>query len=162
MQCQLRQGTKGKYCAWTEAWNNEFLYFKLIDNLNGLVKTADDGAVKQRSFIVFQIIAYHNLISHFTYWYTLICNSCQSKKAFLVTFRIVRYPLEFSSLPSITLLSLQHRIRMCNDNKNCTGDSEEHEVCISDSCPMWTDWSSWTQCTETCGTKGNRLRVRYS
>uniref|UniRef100_A0A915PCQ4 Apple domain-containing protein n=1 Tax=Setaria digitata TaxID=48799 RepID=A0A915PCQ4_9BILA len=56
--------------------------------------------------------------------------------------------------------TLGYRTRICYSGDNCIGNAEEHEICMRDSCPEWTDWSPWTQCTETCGTTGNKLRTR--
>ena len=33
----------------------------------------------------------------------------------------------------------------------CFGDSDERETCAEESCPVWTEWSDWTDCPVTCG-----------
>ena len=41
----------------------------------------------------------------------------------------------------------------------CPGASEEREKCDAGPCPAWTPWTSWSECSATCG-GGNRNRIR--
>ena len=45
------------------------------------------------------------------------------------------------------------------DQSLCTGDSLRNEECNSERCPAWTEWGSWTSCTQSCG-GGSKTRVR--
>ncbi|KAL5248471.1 hypothetical protein ACHWQZ_G017609 [Mnemiopsis leidyi] len=45
---------------------------------------------------------------------------------------------------------------------DCTGTAEENQNCNTDPCPIdggWSDYSDWSDCTETCGT-GRQIRTR--
>ena len=33
----------------------------------------------------------------------------------------------------------------------CLGDADQREACEEESCPVWTEWSEWTECPVTCG-----------
>ena len=41
----------------------------------------------------------------------------------------------------------------------CVGDSDETVSCNEQKCPIWTEWSDWTDCSATCG-GGEQSRVR--
>ena len=59
------------------------------------------------------------------------------------------------------------QIRQCVDklgegdvqNSQCLGEPELTEECNTEICPMWTDWSPWSQCSTSCG-GGRRQRGR--
>ena len=38
-----------------------------------------------------------------------------------------------------------------SNDLGCLGDSDERETCAEESCPVWTEWSDWTDCPVTCG-----------
>ena len=38
-----------------------------------------------------------------------------------------------------------------SNDLGCLGDSDEREACNEESCPVWTEWSDWTECPVTCG-----------
>ena len=49
---------------------------------------------------------------------------------------------------------LQRRARYCRNGKagtDCPGKASEERSCQTDKCPRWTNWSTWTECTKTCG-----------
>ena len=56
----------------------------------------------------------------------------------------------------------RQRIRECRKGRqygDCEGAAEETDTCGEDTCPEWTEWAPWTQCTVSCG-GGVRSKVR--
>ena len=58
----------------------------------------------------------------------------------------------------------QERFRTCvnletRSNLICEGASQETRKCHTNTCPEWTEWSSWTPCSLTCG-GGTKSRER--
>ena len=59
----------------------------------------------------------------------------------------------------------QIRFRLCNDGRNCDGDSIQYKACTENApCPEttegeWMTWSMWSTCSTTCG-DGIKQRVR--
>ena len=59
----------------------------------------------------------------------------------------------------------QRRIRQCKlptrdfSRNPCLQPLEEERECNSDECPVWTEWSDWTQCSVSCG-GGSQSKVR--
>ena len=59
----------------------------------------------------------------------------------------------------------QRRIRDCKlartgaNGNPCNEVLEEVSACNENSCPKWTDWSDWTECSVTCG-GGSRTKIR--
>ena len=60
----------------------------------------------------------------------------------------------------------RHKYRQCVDHTgsladeaNCPGENNEVDSCNQQTCPYWTDWSDWTQCSVSCG-GGSKSRVR--
>ena len=58
------------------------------------------------------------------------------------------------------------RTRKCNDqtssrdkNNPCKENLFEREICNSQKCPVYTEWSSWSSCSLTCG-GGSQERTR--
>jgi len=47
---------------------------------------------------------------------------------------------------------------------NCSGDYDDYRGCSPPDCPAvdceWNDWSSWGDCSVTCGDKGTQIRTR--
>ena len=41
----------------------------------------------------------------------------------------------------------------------CPGAGTERESCDAGPCPAWTPWTSWSQCSQSCG-GGSRTRIR--
>ena len=75
--------------------------------------------------------------------------------------------IKIQSLAYQQQIDLLLQIRQCVDklgqgdvqNSQCCGEPELTEECNTDSCPMWTDWSPWSQCSTSCG-GGRRQRGR--
>ncbi|XP_052241656.1 coadhesin-like isoform X1 [Dreissena polymorpha] len=62
----------------------------------------------------------------------------------------------------------QTRTRTCtnpppsHNGTDCEGTSEDYQPCLREPCPVdgnWTDWSSWSTCSITCGS-GTHFRIR--
>ena len=59
---------------------------------------------------------------------------------------------------------LRSRARNCHFGElgvsvECIGESEEYEECFHSTCPYWTSWSDWTNCSKSCN-NGERVRER--
>uniref|UniRef100_A0A914RP33 Uncharacterized protein n=1 Tax=Parascaris equorum TaxID=6256 RepID=A0A914RP33_PAREQ len=54
---------------------------------------------------------------------------------------------------------LRYRIRFCEGGKTCEGNAEENVLCNQQECPQWTDWTSWSTCSDSCGEGGAKLRT---
>ncbi|VDN00733.1 unnamed protein product [Thelazia callipaeda] len=67
---------------------------------------------------------------------------------------------QVAHLTIFAIMSQVHRTRTCYSKTECLGDSEDYKPCGGHSCPKWTDWSTWTECSETCGRNGSKLRTR--
>ena len=59
----------------------------------------------------------------------------------------------------------QRRVRDCKLPRNginenpCFEPLEEVRECNEKTCPVWTDWSDWTECSVSCG-GGTKTKVR--
>ena len=56
------------------------------------------------------------------------------------------------------------KVRECINRRDrygnpCNADLTETESCNDNPCPVWTEWSDWTPCTQTCG-GGMRKKAR--
>uniref|UniRef100_UPI00193A61B8 uncharacterized protein LOC120335429 n=1 Tax=Styela clava TaxID=7725 RepID=UPI00193A61B8 len=55
------------------------------------------------------------------------------------------------------------RFRSCANGEigepGCKGDSEQEDSCTRGNCPFWSNWRTWSGCSETCG-GGERTRSR--
>ena len=38
-----------------------------------------------------------------------------------------------------------------SNDLGCLGDADQREACAEEACPVWTEWSEWTECPVTCG-----------
>lgn len=58
--------------------------------------------------------------------------------------------------------SIRTRYRTCLNYEKCTGESIQIEECDVPECaqPRWSDWTSWTACSTTCG-NGWKQRTRF-
>ncbi|XP_052282757.1 coadhesin-like isoform X1 [Dreissena polymorpha] len=61
-------------------------------------------------------------------------------------------------------VGLRRRDRVCDnpwpssDGNHCFGDNINYEICSKPVCATWTDWGSWSSCSNTCG---YGLKERY-
>ena len=65
---------------------------------------------------------------------TQVCKSQESE------FEIVLVPLERAGV-------------------DCVGDSDDDDVCNTQKCPVWSTWSDFNQCSQTCGAGSSRLEL---
>eukprot|EP00093_Oithona_nana_P007993 07993.XXX_283722_282649_1 [CDS] Oithona nana genome sequencing. len=72
---------------------------------------------------------------------------------------------EWSECSTTCGVGRKTRFRLCNDGRNCIGDSLQYETCPTNpTCPQptegqWMTWSMWSTCSTTCG-DGIKQRVR--
>uniref|UniRef100_A0A915EIJ7 Peptidase M12B domain-containing protein n=1 Tax=Ditylenchus dipsaci TaxID=166011 RepID=A0A915EIJ7_9BILA len=73
----------------------------------------------------------------------------------------------WSSCSSSCSGGIQMRSRSCSISNRCEGEPTEKLVCNPQACPsvnnqvseQWTDWTSWNQCSASCG-RGSQARYR--
>ncbi|KAH3755669.1 hypothetical protein DPMN_190367 [Dreissena polymorpha] len=72
--------------------------------------------------------------------------------------------IEWGSCSVTCGTGLRRRDRACDnpwpssDGDPCFGDNINYEICSMPVCATWTDWGSWSSCSDTCG---YGLRERY-
>ncbi|CAB1323870.1 unnamed protein product, partial [Coregonus sp. 'balchen'] len=80
----------------------------------------------------------------------------------------VREWIEWGPCSASCGVGVQRRLRQCNNplpangGRHCTDSETETRSCHGKPCPVdgkWSEWSSWEECSRTCG-QGNRTRVR--